>query len=425
MDAALIAAVTGRNRFASLTSGASTALASVMREAAQSGVALNFTTTSGQAYWRAGQGASAFTGLTGATVTRASTGYAETTGGVLLPFASGELRRTDQGVLVEGARTNLIVQSQNLSVSGWSTGLSPAPNVTTNVASAPDGTQEADNIMFSAGTAASGEPIARQTVSGLTVGQTYTATVYVRTGLSSPATHFRLTGNNTSLWNTAGSTKVVLTSQWQRVTLTWTQVATTSAYIILGAREGVTGALDSDCYGNVLIWGAQLEAASFPSSYIPTTGSTATRAADVVTLTAPASLTYPLTLFVEFERVVDTGAFENFLNISDGTNNNRTLTYIEDATDQAGADSRSGGANQGFSTVTGAVSLNTVQRIALRVDENNFRIARGGVLGGLDTSATNPATPTTLQIGNSFGYIRRVFAVPRALVDADLQAVTA
>ena len=54
----------------------------------------------------------------GLTVTRASSGYAETAGGVLVSFASGELRRTDRGVLVEGARTNGLTHSLTLQT-GW------------------------------------------------------------------------------------------------------------------------------------------------------------------------------------------------------------------------------------------------------------------------------------------------------------------
>ena len=45
--------------------------------------------------------------LSGWTFTRASTGYAETAAGALVAFASGEPRRTDKGLLVEEARTNL------------------------------------------------------------------------------------------------------------------------------------------------------------------------------------------------------------------------------------------------------------------------------------------------------------------------------
>jgi len=42
---------------------------------------------------------------------RASVGTAETIAGEIIQFASGELRRTDRGVLIEGARTNLFLNS--------------------------------------------------------------------------------------------------------------------------------------------------------------------------------------------------------------------------------------------------------------------------------------------------------------------------
>ncbi len=45
------------------------------------------------------------------TFTRATVGTAETAAGAIVEFASGELRRTDKGVLLEGARTNLFLNS--------------------------------------------------------------------------------------------------------------------------------------------------------------------------------------------------------------------------------------------------------------------------------------------------------------------------
>ena len=43
--------------------------------------------------------------------TRATVGTAETVAGEIIQFSSGQLRRTDRGVLIEGARTNLFLNS--------------------------------------------------------------------------------------------------------------------------------------------------------------------------------------------------------------------------------------------------------------------------------------------------------------------------
>lgn len=50
-------------------------------------------------------------GTPGWSFTRASVGTAETLAGEIVQFASGELRRTDRGILLEGARTNLFLNS--------------------------------------------------------------------------------------------------------------------------------------------------------------------------------------------------------------------------------------------------------------------------------------------------------------------------
>jgi hypothetical protein len=53
----------------------------------------------------------AVTATPGYSFTRATVGTAEDLAGNIIQFASGELRRTDKGVLIEGARTNLFLNS--------------------------------------------------------------------------------------------------------------------------------------------------------------------------------------------------------------------------------------------------------------------------------------------------------------------------
>jgi hypothetical protein len=171
------------------------------------------------------------------------------------------------------------------------------------------------------------------------------------------------------------------------------------------------------------VFGAQLEAASFPSSYIPTVAAAATRASDVLTYTAGVS--YGLSLWAEFERAVDTGSFEELFNLDDGDSSDRAVLYLG-TTDLASVDMRTASVSQGPVTVAGTVALNTVTKLAGRFQTNDMRPARGGTLGTADTSCTLPAAPTRLVIGNTppFGYIRRIAVIQGAGTDAQLQSMT-
>lgn len=168
--------------------------------------------------------------------------------------------------------------------------------------------------------------------------------------------------------------------------------------------------------------------ASFPSSYIPTTTASATRAADV--LTVPVSgIDYPLSLFAEFERAVDTGGFENLFSVRNSTTD-YALIYVG-SSDVASGTMVSSSANQGSPSVAGAVATATVTRTATRFATNDMRVGRGGTLGTADTTCTLPAlAPNVIEFGfnaanPSFGYLRRAAIYSRALTDAELQAITA
>lgn len=188
---------------------------------------------------------------------------ATTTFNDLITFSRGSNATvTGPNGLIQWAPNNLLTNSQDFESIQWVAGLATPATVTSNTAAAPDGSFTADTLAITAPA-----PVRRnQPIVGSVPGFLYTASVWVKAAPSGSATHFRLTSNNTATWGTGASSKVALTSEWQRVTITWTQVTTSLTYVIVGASD-VTGANDPDCYGNVLVWGAQLELGSTATTY--------------------------------------------------------------------------------------------------------------------------------------------------------------
>ena len=332
----------------------------------------------------------------------AQSAYAETSAGVLVPFATGVLRRTDKGILIESARTNLALWSRDFTNAAW---------VKVNVTAALNQTG-VDGVANSASslTATSGLGTTLQTViSGSAARAT---TCYVK----------RITGTGTIEFTSDGVAYTDITSSlsvgsWFRATVTGTITNP-----VLGFRITTSG-------DAIAVDFAQLESATFASSPIPTTTTSAIRAADVLTVSS-LGVAYPLTLFAEFERVVDTGA-QAIVLAPLVDNNNRVLMNITAAADLLEIAVTSAGSGVAFPAVAGAVAVATVYKAAGRVETNNTNAARSGVLATNDTSCAMPTSPTTLYFGQGvgasgplFGYIRRAAIVNSAVNDAGLQSMT-
>lgn len=377
-----------------------------------------------------------FSTLSGLTFTRASVGYAQTSAGVLQQFASGVPRITDKGLLIEGARTNLCLRSQEFDNASWT---KANVTITANAAVAPDGTLTADKIESTSTTSVALNQSAAVAATAATV------SAYAKKGTSATrANTFRLrnsttattlveitinydTGAITYVTGSTGAVVTLLADGWLRVSLSSASGITSGDTIRFDACFDGTATASGDF---AYAWGAQLEAAAFPSSYIPTTSSSATRAADVCSI-AVSGISYPATLFAEYERVVDTGGNEAFIQINAGSNNDQANISVNGATDKQRTTVNSGGAGQADISSAASVAVGSVVRGALRVATNDINQALLGVLGTQDVSATVPSNPTTLILGSNasatpcFGFIKRAAVWNSAFTDAQLQAVAA
>ena len=155
-------------------------------------------------------------------------------------------------LLLEPSRTNLNTYSEDFSNAAWTKSAATVV-ITSNVA--PDGTT--NSVYNLTGTNAN-------LYTGGTTGVEHTISVYAKSnGQGKDSFKLRL-GNSISSSNT-------VTDEWVRYEFTATP--TTSVF-------GLTVDSSPNNQWDILIWGAQLEESSYPTSYIPTQGATATRLAD-------------------------------------------------------------------------------------------------------------------------------------------------
>ena len=386
------------------------------------------------------------TSIPGWTFSRASTGYAETAAGLLVPFGSGEIRRTDKGLLVEEARTNLLLRSQEFDNASWA---KVGGTVTANAVEAPDGTVTAD--LYNEDGASSGHGC-DQSVS-VTISTAYTISVYAKYfarrwiaiipyNTGSPTADdcwFDIqNGVRGTVGANATSTMTALGGGWYRCTVTLTAAATGTLTVgIRGASaDGSASNYTGLNGGATYLWGAQLEAGAFPTSYIPTTTASATRAADIPTIN-PFTPNYAAgTLFVQATPGNHTPVTANYAaelwSFSGGTSNN--VNVNRQTSSQVRAQVYNNGVAR-FNSITTAWANATRAKVAISYKPADYRVSMDG--GTVQTASTagdpiwdGPSYPDALGIGHVAssgqfnGYIEKVIYYPRAFSSAELQAAT-
>jgi len=245
------------------------------------------------------------------------------------------------GLLVEEQRTNLLLQSEDITTT-WTNSNSTD---SANTATAPNGTTTADTLIPNNGAT---DGLIRQDISGLADSTTYTFSVFLKTaGLANLSAQFFSKSNTfhgSRIFNTSDGTfsgsDFVGTSSVVAYPNGWYRLIFTN----LGSGTGATTPnvrLVCTSTGNgtsgIYIWGAQLEAGAFPTSYIgPTTTAAVTRAADVASITGSAFSGFynqtEGTVFTEYRDPGVSGSNRYPWITSDGTANNRIGFFVSGTT---------------------------------------------------------------------------------------------
>jgi hypothetical protein len=357
-----------------------------------------------------------------------ATAYTRNNGGVFpARFEYDPVTLAPRGILIEEQRTNSLTYSNTFSNAVWvKDNLTVAQNVTspegpnTGWTATNDATNAQHRIYFDFLSSFTG-----------------TRSIYVKAGTanfvglsnngSDGAVFDLLTGLKVADYGSAVGGIQNAGNGWYRINILPSAM---NRYLMLFIGETAGQAIPGTSYvgtgKTILLWGAQLEAGTFVTSYIPTVASQVTRSADICSITAPMFAPWYTqsdgTFVVEFDR---SNLSSHVINANDGTANNRTLLYTNSLT----LFSVTGGTND-VSTAIGFANAGVVNKASYAYQVNNFA---GSVNGGAVSTDTSGLVPVVnrLAIGMSdslttqiCGHIRRVTYYPFRASNNQLQALT-
>ena len=198
-------------------------------------------------------------------------------------FDCDPVTRNSLGLLIEESRVNLLTYSGT--ASAWAGNSNTTPNLANGVGITPDGTNSAINMPYGA----TGYAQYNYTIPADTL--TYTCSFYAKSltgsgtigsaalGINGGSNFYGTIFNFATLTTGTGWTATSIGNGWYRLSRSF--INTSLSLFILRLDAGGIYTTQN----NVLFWGAQLEAGSFATSYIPTVASTVTRAADQASMT--------------------------------------------------------------------------------------------------------------------------------------------
>jgi hypothetical protein len=219
---------------------------------------------------------------------------------------------------------------------------------------------------------------------------------------------------------------------WYRVSITQTfgpANANGGMIIDLQTTAGYTG----DGYSGVFLWGAQLEAGAFPTSYIKTEASQVTRSRDAASMTGTNFSSWYRqdegTLYVDWVAGPIVSGFPRTVELNDATAATNFIRMQRYSAGQVRFSITSAGVSQaGFDSST--VALGATAKAALAYKFNDIAGTANAATVGTDTSATMPVV-TQMNIGDSFATgsfvnstIRKIAYYPKRLSNAELQNLT-
>jgi hypothetical protein len=312
-------------------------------------------------------------------------------------------------LLLEPQRTNLVLFSEQFDNAYWT---KTRATISANNATSPDGYTNADKLVENA---ISGTHFVDRTITGLTASAVHSFSIFAKKAEREFVNLQCVTTENSVFVNlnngtisiaggyTSSTVKVEsYSNSWYRITVNDTPPSTSLRYIIVTATDSTTSSYAGNGTSGILIYGAQLEAGAYATSYINTLSTSVTRVAESASKTGIASLIGQTegTVFVEVD-------IRNTVNVS------RVPITISSPNASTSTSSAylfiNGSGNLVFEFITaglpqcvisaGPVQLG-VQKLAIAYKNNDFVFYRNGALIGSDGTGTVVSGFDRLFVGN-------------------------
>jgi hypothetical protein len=355
------------------------------------------------------------------------------------------------GLLVEEQRTNVLLYTAAFDVSA--TWVPTEVNVSTDAAVAPDGTTTADKFIPST------NPLQHRLQQNVTsIASVVTGSVYVKldgSGVNKVAlfnggtaciAYFNLsTLTATGEANVTSPTITPVGSGWFRLQATWPASQPTIRLSIFASSgsDGLSPVAGNGTDG-IFLWGAQLEAGSFATSYIPNGSAVAgaTRTADVASVSTqafPYSATEGTVVLNISNGTARTGGSFALCTFDDGNggyDNSRQLYFQNDTGDVRAYESSNNVVAVDQIAYNGPPNTSVTGKQAYTYKANDFASAfNGAAVVQLSTSGNPALNIRTMGLGSDFNasasgavtgrvYIRQITYIPRRLSNSELQART-
>ena len=343
-------------------------------------------------------------------------------------------------LLLEPARTNSITYSEDFSNVYWT---KSGTNFTANQLS-PSGNTNAFKLVETTGSSIKNR--LASPVFSVSSGLVYSISVFAKYN-GRPLQIFTgaAAGNllaNFDLQNGALGTKTTTTSNitplsngWFRCSISFTPTSTGnmdfSTITVLTTTSGYAAGYTGNGTDGVYMYGAQLEAGSYPTSYIPTSGSAVIRAAETAT-GAGTSADFNDSegvLFAEISALTnDSGDYEviqlfadadNFLNVGFKNNNNNIYFYKE-----------VNGVPHSPATPSVTTNILNNNKVAVSYSEsinylwvNGFKTVSSTGVGAFSTSISSLNFDSN-GVGPFYGNTKEIAVFKEALTDTELESLT-